>query len=292
MKKVMIFANIIRSEAIEYTAQLIPKLCALGFEPILDSSLADMLTNLDQSTVTITQTQKQAIQACEFIVIIGGDGTILRILHSAAQYEKPLLGINKGRLGFISELEDFEHEMAAKLLCGEYEIQHKLMLDIQIIGSDGQVKLCTTALNEAAVLKGNVMKSISLELEVNGRHAMHFAGDGVLVCTPTGSTAYSLAAGGPILAPETSCFAITPVCPHAFNVKSFVISSNDTVRIIPETREINNCMSPDGLATYELAEGDSIVVKKSCYTAPMIRLKKTDFYKTVNEKLLNGGRKV
>jgi NAD+ kinase len=160
------------------------------------------------------------------------------------------------------------------------------MLDIQVFNSVGDEVYSTVALNEAVVTKGFFNRVIPLSVIVDGQEVFQFSGDGVIVTTPTGSTAYSLAAGGPILAPSSDCLAVTPICPHSLTIKSFVISAESIVTVMPEYKGHQVFLSPDG-DTYELRSGDRVVIQRSQRTFSLLRIKGQGFYEIIRQKLAN-----
>ena len=230
--------------------------------------------------------EPEIYQACDFIMVVGGDGTILRIAGQASLYQKPVLGVNCGTVGFMSELEPDEIEMVRSVKSGNFTLDDRSMLDIQVFNSVGDEVYSTVALNEAVVTKGFFNRVIPLSVIVDGQEVFQFSGDGVIVTTPTGSTAYSLAAGGPILAPSSDCLAVTPICPHSLTIKSFVISAESIVTVMPEYKGHQVFLSPDG-DTYELRAGDRVVIQRSQRTFSLLRIKGQGFYEIIRQKLAN-----
>jgi NAD+ kinase len=186
----------------------------------------------------------------------------------------------------MSELEPDEIEMVRSVKSGNFTLDDRSMLDIQVFNSVGDEVYSTVALNEAVVTKGFFNRVIPLSVIVDGQEVFQFSGDGVIVTTPTGSTAYSLAAGGPILAPSSDCLAVTPICPHSLTIKSFVISAESIVTVMPEYKGHQVFLSPDG-DTYELRSGDRVVIQRSQRTFSLLRIKGQGFYEIIRQKLAN-----
>jgi NAD+ kinase len=200
----------------------------------------------------------------DFVVVLGGDGTILSAVHVYRGI--PLLGLNLGSLGYLAGVEEPNFEAAIKAVAsGDYTISHRTAL--QVGGMD--------ALNDVVISRGVSGHAVTLELEVDGIPATRFHADGLIIATPTGSTAYSLAAGGPILLPDSESFVITPICPHALSCRPLVVrdSSVLTVRAIPSEEDKNpiNVFS-DGEHVVELSGGSTIKITKSQYKVPLIQL--------------------
>ena len=227
----------------------------------------------------------EALDTCECALVIGGDGTILRIAIAAALAGKPVLGINKGTLGFIPELEVSEIALMRALHSGHFHYDHRMMLDISVESEDGKVFFEGTALNDASIIKGTLSKMIDICVNANGKKTVAYKGDGVIVCSPTGSTAYSLSAGGPILEPSCSCMAVTPICPHSINIKSFVLPAEHDIEVKINPGSNAAFILADGSAPVQLSVGDRIHIKKSALSLDLIRIKDTGFYEVIRKKL-------
>jgi NAD+ kinase len=219
-------------------------------------------------------------------MVVGGDGTILRIAPDASLFRKPVLGVNCGTIGFMSEIEPEELEMVRMVKEGSFTLDDRAMLDITVYDDLGNTKYTAIALNEAVVTKGFFNRVIPLSVIVDGQEVFQFSGDGVIVTTPTGSTAYSLAAGGPIMAPSSDCLAVTPICPHSLTIKSFVVSAASIVTVMPEYKGHQVFLSPDG-DTYELQTGDVVVIQRSQRIFSLLRIKGQGFYEIIRNKLAN-----
>lgn len=287
MNRVMVQPNPTKEEALRVSRRLIALLLREEFQVLALEEYRELLL------AELSEEQRQRVRllrepdiyaACDFIMVVGGDGTILRIAGQASLYGKPVLGVNCGTVGFMSELEPEELELVQAVKTGRFTLDDRSMLDIQVYNVIGEAVYTTVALNEAVVTKGFFNRVIPLSVIVDGQEVFHFSGDGVIVTTPTGSTAYSLAAGGPILAPSSDCLAVTPVCPHSLTVKSFVISENSIVTVMPEYKGHQVFLSPDG-DTYELRPGDRVVIRRSARTFSLLRLKGQGFYEIIRQKL-------
>jgi NAD+ kinase len=219
---------------------------------------------------------ESAETAPDAVIVLGGDGTMLSAVHRFPGV--PLLGLNLGSLGYLSSVDEARFEEAVRALAaGNFRISRRVALEV-----DGKI-----ALNDVVVSRGVSGHAMRLKLSVDGRSAASFSADGLVIATPTGSTAYSLAAGGPILAPSSACIAVTPICPHSLTVKSFVVSGDSTITIVPRYRTHRIFLSPDGFQPWELKEGDRVVFRRSERTFPLLRVKGLGFYQNIYQKLSN-----
>ena len=289
MNRVMVQPNPTKGAALRVSRRLISLLLAEEFQVVALEEYREVLlfglSEEEKRKIRFLR-EPEIYQACDFIMVVGGDGTILRIAGQASLYQKPVLGVNCGTVGFMSELEPDEIEMVRSVKSGNFTLDDRSMLDIQVFNSVGDEVYSTVALNEAVVTKGFFNRVIPLSVIVDGQEVFQFSGDGVIVTTPTGSTAYSLAAGGPILAPSSDCLAVTPICPHSLTIKSFVISAESIVTVMPDYKGHQVFLSPDG-DTYELRAGDRVVIQRSQRTFSLLRIKGQGFYEIIRQKLAN-----
>ena len=289
MNRVMVQPNPTKGAALRVSRRLISLLLAEEFQVVALEEYREVLlfglSEEEKRKIRFLR-EPEIYQACDFIMVVGGDGTILRIAGQASLYQKPVLGVNCGTVGFMSELEPDEIEMVRSVKSGNFTLDDRSMLDIQVFNSVGDEVYSTVALNEAVVTKGFFNRVIPLSVIVDGQEVFQFSGDGVIVTTPTGSTSYSLAAGGPILAPSSDCLAVTPICPHSLTIKSFVISAESIVTVMPEYKGHQVFLSPDG-DTYELRSGDRVVIQRSQRTFSLLRIKGQGFYEIIRQKLAN-----
>lgn len=226
----------------------------------------------------------------EILIVLGGDGTLLDAARSAAPLGKPVLGLNMGHLGYMTELELSELPLLERLFTGDYEIDERAMLSVQVRASGKGVRAESFALNDVVISNGSVARIVDLELYEGGGLVSSYRADGLIVATPTGSTAYSLSAGGPIIDPHLSCLCVTPVCPHSLSARS-VLFHNSAVLEIKNTcqREKMLYLTLDGKASYEIYQGDVVRVTRSPMKTRLIRLKKGGFYAKLQQKMNGNG---
>lgn len=225
----------------------------------------------------------------ELVICFGGDGTILHMAKAATRKNVPILGVNIGTMGFMAELESTELDQLARLATGDYTIDPRMMLDVTV-QRDRDIVFHEICLNDVVVTKGAVARIAHIAVKCDGVQAMQCGGDGIVVATPTGSTAYSLSAGGPIVEPEASNIIITPICAHDVMSRCMVASDRRviTVELVRNARR-NAYLSVDGGKSVRMNLGDVATVKKSSLTTKLVRLKDRSFYDVVNAKFKNTG---
>ncbi len=220
----------------------------------------------------------------ELVICFGGDGTILHMAKAATRKGIPILGVNIGTMGFMAELESTELDKLAKLAKGEYTLDSRMMLDVTV-QRDRDIIFHDICLNDAVVTKGAVARIVHLAVKCDGVQAIECGGDGIIVSTPTGSTAYSYSAGGPIVEPEAKNIIITPICAHEMGSRSIVASDKRvvTLEMVLNARR-NAYVSVDGGKAFRLNMGDVVTIKKSHLETKLVRLKDHSFYDVVNAK--------
>lgn len=231
---------------------------------------------------------EDALPDADMLICFGGDGTILHAAKDADAYGVPILGVNMGSVGFMAELEYGELSLLSKLAEGKYYTESRMMLDVSVM-RDGQQIFHEVALNDAALTKGAVARVIDLKIACDNMVMSEFTGDGVVVSTPTGSTGYSMAAGGPIVEPTAENLIITPICAHAMDAKSFVLSSERVVSIqLGRLTRKTAYLSADGGRAFRLQDGDVAEIRKSDKATRLVRLSGRTFYEILAKKF---GRK-
>lgn len=243
---------------------------------------SEILNNL-HSTKTF-DTHSELVKNCDVLLTIGGDGTIIHCAKHAAQFSKPILGINLGRLGYVAELEANETDMLKALIRGEYTLESRLMLDVKVKRENGNTE-SYVAVNDAVISRGSLSRIIDLDVSIDGSPVSSYRADGILLSTPTGSTAYALSAGGPVIAPNLKCFELVPICSHSLSARCVILSSQSTVQVKAESPDGKSYLTIDGQISVELSENDTVEVKCSEKTLDMIVLKKRNFFKLASEKL-------
>ena len=221
----------------------------------------------------------------EAVITFGGDGTLLHAAWQTSLLGKPILGVNVGTLGFLTELEAGELPLLKKLVSGEYHTEKRMMLSIDVFRNGDRV-FHEDALNDAVISHGEIMRVIPLSLCCDGTEVKSFRGDGIIASSPTGSTAYSLSAGGPVVDPMADSILITPLSAHALYAKSFVFSPERKIEIrIGDLEGRSAFVAGDGRDVFSLSSGDTVAIARSSLTTELIRIKDKDFYRILYQKL-------
>ena len=246
------------------------------------ATLVGRISPLDESGVA---------EQCDLLIVMGGDGSILRALHRSGGTIRPILGINIGSLGFLTCLGSEEYQRAVdSALSGNYLLSQRSLLDVAISGPEGVVPL-ERALNEVTISRGERSQLVKLLASVEGDPLTEYHADGLIVATPTGSTAYSLAAGGPILMPDSGALVITPVCPHVLSNRSLVISDKREV-VIGSVGAQEVFVSVDGRPPHALSPSQHVRMKLSPMSLPLVMMPDTSFPDILRQKLKWSGSNV
>jgi NAD+ kinase len=221
----------------------------------------------------------------DLVVVIGGDGVMLEAARRATPCGIPILGVNMGRVGYMTELEMTELDLLDKIFTNEFYLDERAMLRVDIRSNKGQSRFSAYALNEAVIANGSTARIIDLELSDNGRLVSEYRADGIVIATPTGSTAYSLSAGGPIVDPKLSCFCVTPICPHSLVARPLIFPDSAKLEIKNIcVREKILHLTVDGKATFDLFFGDTVVITKASIKTKLLRIKDDGFYSKIRLK--------
>ena len=219
---------------------------------------------------------------CDFLVTIGGDGTLISAVRRSYDFQLPVLGIHAGKLGFLADLDFSELEsFVDKLLIGEYRIDERAMLQATITTKSGVSQI--VAFNDIVLTRPSISKMIRLETYVEGKAFNTYYGDGVVISTPTGSTAYNLSAGGPVLFPLTSVFALTPICPHSLTQRPVVLPGHYEIEI--KTPDSSALVIVDGQDMVEISDSDTVYIKLASASAHLIHRKEFNYFEVLKEKL-------
>ncbi len=216
---------------------------------------------------------------------LGGDGTLLSTAREVAPHGVAVCGINMGQLGFLTDIELSElAPNMERMIRGDYYIEERRMLEAVIDRPDGQI-VAPSALNDVVVAKGGFSRMIRLKLFIDGYLTAHYPADGLIVATSTGSTGYSLSAGGPIVSPNLKVTIVTPICPHSLNTRSIVVSDKEEIRIETEATHEDIVLTVDGQTLYNLRSGDKIIVRSSPFCARFVKFNGGSFYESLRTKL-------
>ncbi len=257
--KILLITNKSATEVVDTLSSVIDFLLSREMEIVLDEFSAALIPN-----ASLRVTGKDAIDAdCDLAIAIGGDGTMLRAAHLLADYDIPLLGINRGRLGFLADVP--AHAITATLsqvLTGEYIEDIRFQLYCEVIRNDKHL-METHAFNDVVIQKGNVAKLVELDTFVNDDLLHHQRSDGMIIASPTGSTAYALSGGGPIVHPDLDALVLVPICPHTLSTRPIVVDGNSTIKVVLVTQQVEIAkLTCDGEIVCELDVGDFVIIEK------------------------------
>jgi NAD+ kinase len=234
----------------------------------------------------------------ECAIVLGGDGTIIQTANDLMTHNIPILGVNLGTLGFLAEVEKHHvPEALDRLFIDDYRIENRIMIQGNIIHNTTYPQSMENsmgyALNDVVITRKGFSRIISLGIYVNDELVDNFLGDGVIISTPTGSTAYNLSAGGPIVIPQASVMVITPICPHSLSPRSIVVSAEDTIKVIvgksKKTLEAEAIVTFDGKKVIDLGTDDVVLMKRAQFNTKLIKLNRTGIYEILRSKLGNNG---
>ncbi len=226
----------------------------------------------------------------DILVCLGGDGTFLTAIHETLKLHTPIIGVNLGSVGFLAEIApDRIEEALHKLFAGEYTTEKRMMLDAVRKSADGKVKDRAVSLNDLVISRGGVSRILGLDLFIDGYLVEKLPGDGVIVSTPTGSTAYSLSAGGPIIQPDLEMLLITPLNPHTLHNRCYIAGADSKIEIIVKDYPFKPLLTSDGIHVCELEQFDRITITRSRSHMHLIRLDPVNFYQSLTTKIYSRG---
>lgn len=226
----------------------------------------------------------EALTGCDMAVAIGGDGTIVHVAKAAAQAKCPVLGINAGRVGFLAGLEADELDALPSLLSGEYTIDQRALLEVTIHTDKGAVT--RYAMNEAVIARGGLSRLVDVTVQADGGEVLSCRGDGVIIATPTGSTAYSLSAGGPVVDPSVDCVLLTPVCPHSLESRPRIWPSHVVLTAAATAADGSPAyVTVDGEENIPLSKEDTVTIHRADKTVRLLQLRRDSFYERLRRKL-------
>lgn len=286
MKKVILCPNPYRDNDLKVAKQSKELLEQVGFETVV--CLPFQRDGYDELGMPIRPLQ-QEIKSADLLLAFGGDGTILHLARTVALNNVPVLGINLGSLGFMSELEPEELDRLKDLASWDFTVESRMMLDVTVI-RDGRSVYNNIALNDAVISKGSIARVVRLEIFTEEGFLTRVGGDGVIVSTPTGSTGYSMAAGGSIVEPTAHNLLLTPICPHSMRSTAYVLAPDHVITV--EAADANRkfvYLSVDGGKAFALKNGDKVRVSRSRHTTKLVRLSKKSFCEILDKKFGTGG---
>ncbi len=261
------------------SSQVVEKLGIILKNIGIDAYLPDTICSSNFKTAP----EDELFKLADIIITIGGDGTIIRYAKRAAVDNKPILGINAGRMGYLANVEQNELDLISKLKTNEFSIEERMMLSVEIY-ENGKLINKFDALNDAVITSGFISRIIDINVSV-GKDIINYLADGLIVSTPTGSTAYSMSAGGPIIDPACECVCITPICSHSLSAKPILLGSDKRITLKSFSKKRAEIyLTIDGRKVANVKPFTEIIVTKSKNTVKLIRLNDRSFYKTLSAK--------
>lgn len=286
IKTALLIVNFEKNVSPEYIDSLCRTLRRAGIEVF---ALADTAEELLERCPTLEPTviQPTSLARLDVAIVLGGDGSIIRAARQLSAYDVPLLGINFGHVGFLADLEAADVDMLERLASGDFTVEERMMLSCRIARADGSVTYMPPALNDIVLSNGPVARLLNFDILCDGVVIQHSRADGLIIATPTGSTAYSMSAGGPILAPGLDAFCITPICPHSLANRPVILQGSSSVEISGiVVRESNSVYATlDGSIAEQLMAGDTLTVERASVKTRIVRFKKNSFLGILNNKL-------
>ena len=284
MKKIAIFAKVHDPRCQGVAEDLVRWLEARGLVPLVESHLARHLSH--NSGIESTDIPATA----DMVVVLGGDGTLISAARLIGEREIPILGVNLGSLGFLTEITlDELYPVLDSCLAGNYQLSERMMLKATVL-RDGVEVMSHRVLNDVVINKGALARIVDLETMVNDYYLTTFKADGLIICSPTGSTGYSLAAGGPIVHPPLECLVVTPICPHTLTNRPIVINADAAVTVTLKSAHEDVFLTLDGQVGMELKGGDVITVRRAAHRTRLIMSRSKDYFEVLRTKLKWGER--
>jgi NAD+ kinase len=281
MKTIGVITNDEKDKGYEFTKKLVASICKRDGNVKVTSEIAKAVGIKDENL-----SEDDVLGGSQIIICLGGDGTFLKVARKAYMIGIPMLGINLGNLGFLTEVDKNEIDSAVEhLITGKYEVEERIMLEAVVV-RDGSVTDRGVALNDVVISRGSLSRILHVKTYINNMFVDIFPGDGLIVSSPTGSTAYSLSAGGPIVEPDTDLIIVTPICPHILYSRPFVTTGDRSVKvIINENPAYEAVVTVDGQRSFKLCGGDAVEIRKSMHKVNIIKIKSRNFFNILRSKI-------
>ena len=283
MKSIGIIANIKKPQTKQVVEDIVHWAEENKVNFFLDQELSPLVDYRDKLSP-----RENFSQLCDMIISLGGDGTMLASARAVGQHQIPILGINLGGLGFLTEITSNDLDKTLeRLKQKDFFIEKRMVLETEV---EGLKKFDQYALNDVVIDKGEVARLFQMNLYANDEFICSYSADGLIISTPTGSTAYCLAAGGPIINPKTNVIIVTPMCPHTFASRPIVFSDNENLKVVVELAHREAVLTIDGQVAFALKSGSSVLVRKAKHSVNLVKFKERSFYDILRRKLHWGAR--
>ena len=286
IKSIAVMPHLTKKGAYETSVRAVKILSELDMQILMECSLSRLYKD---ENIIFFGSEYTMLKSCDMVLTIGGDGTIIHAARKSAPLDKPLLGINTGRLGFVAELEPNELDMLQRIAEGNYSVEKRMMLKVTCKNNDFY------AMNDAVISRGSLSRLIDIDVSLaeDRGYICSYRADGLIVSTPTGSSAYSLAAGGPVVEPTMKCIVMTPVCSHSLFARPVVFSHKSQLAVSASCDDNTQVyLTLDGAKTLTIARSDMIYITSSKIETKLIKLKDKSFYKVLNDKFTEKGRQL
>lgn len=279
--KFYVIPNMTRANTLSVTTHLLEEIRKLDSVAFLDSSLKH---NFGEADYIEYCDNKARICEADMVISVGGDGSFISAAKVATGYGKPILCINAGKLAYLACLEEDELALLSKVVNGEYVTEKRMMLDVSVVDKKGEMLYHSSCINDAVLSRSGSIRIMKLSAYCNGSPLIEYMADGAIVSTPTGSTAYSLSAGGPIVDPCVESILLTPVCSHSVFSRSIVLGGNSVLRLHHDNSG-EAILSCDGQSAVLVPDCAEVIVKKSSEDATFVKIKQDTFIEILNKKI-------
>lgn len=284
IKKIILIINQSKKIDRNLILSLVDRICRKGCAVV--TSRSNYMDGIFGERVTFMEETAPIPVDIDAAVVLGGDGSIIDAAHRLTGTGIPLIGVNFGRIGFLAEIEINEFSLIDSILAGQYTIENRMMLDVSVLDKDGNVRITSRCLNDAVLSNGPVARILNFNMMANGIKMQNCLADGIVASTPTGSTAYSLSAGGPVLEPTLNCICLTPICPHTLNNRPVILNGDSVIELTDIiSKGTSVYLTTDGRSVFELQPGERVRIRKSEYSTGLIRVKDDGFLGVLRYKL-------
>ena len=278
-KLIGLIAHTGKPGAAELVGNLYEAFAQRGVKVKLEAKTAGLVGMHSEETV------QSLAESCQLLVVLGGDGTILQVVHDFEEKACPILGINLGSLGFLTSVSCSDAIYAVEVIAnGTYTLSQRTLLCVEV-EREGVLICKRIGLNDAVISRGELSRLIKLQASINGEVLTQYNADGLIISTPTGSTAYSLSAGGPLISPDSKVFLITPICPHVLTNRSMIVSDASSIEITPATGQKDVFLTVDGQELDKIKSGDVVRISKAPRDLPLALLPEMSFFEVLRKKL-------
>ncbi len=278
--KVAVIPNLSKDKGLLRTRELVSYL-EKKYEVLLQDSFASLAEKCSAKTMSDSEIYKNA----DLIIVLGGDGSILRVSPMAALANIPILGINLGRLGYIAEIEPSDISNINDILSGELYTEERTMLEVDVMRGEKKIVSSALGLNDAAVVRASGLGVLEIELFCDSQPVYKYRGDGIIAASATGSSAYSMSAGGPVMDTRLDCVSLTPICAHSLRCRPIVFSGDSVFDIVSSATPDHAKLSVDGAETCDLQDNDIVRIKKSKHVCKILRVNESNFCNILYRKM-------